>query len=1077
MSVPSATYSFLPWLRRGIANQIATADGDPSVLLRPQVAVGLRIDGDRLGGGVDTLPVAKQVWMFGPGDVVGVDTRAIVRTEPRAGITNFEPNYLAHIEFYDEDFPWRYTPAAPDLAAGRLRPWLALVVLAESEFTQGGSDKDQPLPSVTVTALDALPDPAELWAWAHVHVNGDLGATEAEFVSTDGPAVAERLAAVVQTSPDLAYARLVCPRHLAEGTPYHAFLVPTFEVGRRAGLGLDLGATPATQSAWGTAAPGPDPARLPYYFRWSFHTGGSGDFETLVRLLRPLPVDRRVGQRDLDAQDPGSGVPGVDNPELHGVLRLGGALRPPDGIPPAPPDVFEEWDQPFPRPLQEGVAGLVNLPDDYQRAGADDPIVGPPLYGRWHALVARVLRDAGGELITPAQTWVEQLNLDPRFRVAAGLGTRVVQDQQEAYVQAAWEQVGAVLEAQRRIRLGQLGVRVSQVWHERHVAASLRIGVQRTLSIVGPVTRRLVAQGTTVRNRLGHAYVQPTLTTAALRRIARPGGRLVRGLPFDAHAPIGALIGRVNRQEVSAAPPKVAPTGALTDDAAAALVRRPGPALNPQWILGLTLGLGLLVAVCGFVTGPGLTVFGLLIVAAGVVAYPVLLRRRQAVAAADSIRGAHQTVAAIDALPGAAGFVIADIGQSVPVRAGSDSPEAARLKSALRETFAVHEAARSVGRAPARATLDLDALASAAVAALDPTLTVPRRVMAGITLPARVVAEVGSGFVEPMAYPVIDAPMYEPLAKLGTELFLPNINLIAHNSITLLQTNQRFIESYLVGVNHEFARELLWREYPTDQRGTPFRQFWDVRGYLDTDGLPPAALREKLRDIPPLHQWAPTSALGDHDNRDPAGDQEDQLVLVVRGELLKRYPTAVIYAHRARWQLLDGQIDPSQERRFVDLTPEQEESPPRTIVLTPSYEAKIDPDIHLFGFDLTPSRARGGSGQRPTDDPGWFFVLKERPGEPRFGLDTDQQPSLSTWNDLSWPDLPAARPGATVSIAASPATFPLHEPTGPDDEKHPQWTDDTQVQWSHQMSAASLAYILFQAPVLVGIHAAEMLPR
>ncbi len=40
---------------------------------------------------------------------------------------------------------------------------------------------------------------------------------------------------------------------------------------------------------------------------------------------------------------------------------------------------------------------------------------------------------------------------------------------------------------------------------------------------------------------------------------------------------------------------------------------------------------------------------------------------------------------------------------------------------------------------------------------------------------------------------------------------------------TLLRTNNRFIEAYLVGLNHEMGRELLWREYPTDQRGTYFR--------------------------------------------------------------------------------------------------------------------------------------------------------------------------------------------------------------------------------------------------------------
>src|SRR5262249_53553505 len=150
------------------------------------------------------------------------------------------------------------------------------------------------------------------------------------------------------------------------------------------------------------------------------------------------------------------------------------------------------------------------------------------------------------------------------------------------------------------------------------------------------------------------------------------------------------------------------------------------------------------------------------------------------------------------------------------------------------------------------------------------------------------------------------------------------------------------------------------------------------------------------------------------------GASEDELVLVIRGELLKRYPTAVIYAHRACWQRLgdgspadlakepcfrSGGIDNTRERRMIPLTPEEEANPPRTKVMTPLYEAKIDPDIYFFGFDLTAAEARGGTGEQPDDDPGWFFVIKERPGEPRFGLDTEQQPRLSVWNDLSWPDV------------------------------------------------------------------------
>jgi len=146
MTAPLGTYSFLPWLRHGLANQIAAADFDPSVKVRPRVDVTLTVAGDKIGGGTETLTVTKPVALFGPGDIVGIDRRAIVRTEPRDWITNFEPNYLAGIDFYDEDFLWRYTPAAPDLAKGRLRPWLTLLVLKEGEFTEGRNVGARPLP-------------------------------------------------------------------------------------------------------------------------------------------------------------------------------------------------------------------------------------------------------------------------------------------------------------------------------------------------------------------------------------------------------------------------------------------------------------------------------------------------------------------------------------------------------------------------------------------------------------------------------------------------------------------------------------------------------------------------------------------------------------------------------------------------------------------------------------------------------------------------------------------------------------------------------------------------------------------
>ena len=296
----------------------------------------------------------------------------------------------------------------------------------------------------------------------------------------------------------------------------------------------------------------------------------------------------------------------------------------------------------------------------------------------------------------------------------------------------------------------------------------------------------------------------------------------------------------------------------------------------------------------------------------------------------------------------------------------------------------------------------------------------------------------------------------------------------------------------MVGLNHEFARELLWREFPTDQRGSPFRQFWDVRGCFNAQSLGDDALKESLRDIPPLHTWLPNSRLGTHDHRTPETEDQKTLVLVIRSELLKRYPNAVIYAHRACWQRHDdgtaedrarepcsrsGAIDNSRERLLTPLSAEEEGAPPKTKVLTPLFEAKVDPDIYFFGFDLTVRQARGDTGESPGDDPGWFFVLKERPGEPRFGLDTDRQQALHTWNDLSWQDVQPGSAGTFIELASAPASFTLTAPTDEDPDKSAQFSEDQQVVWSHDMDSALLAYILFQTPVLIAVHASEMLPK
>jgi hypothetical protein len=176
-----------------------------------------------------------------------------------------------------------------------------------------------------------------------------------------------------------------------------------------------------------------------------------------------------------------------------------------------------------------------------------------------------------------------------------------------------------------------------------------------------------------------------------------------------------------------------------------------------------------------------------------------------------------------------------------------------------------------------------------------------------------------------------------------------------------------------------------------------------------------------------------------------------------------------------------SEIDVNRERRPVELTAQEEENPPRDKVLTPLYEAKVEPDIYFFGFDLKTEDARGGTGEPGDQEPGWFFVLKERPGEPRFGLDLNKSDEIQVWNDLSWDNLnPKVPAGGHIQLSDAAPPFDdvsLSVPAGQDEEKLPQHREDVKVSLSGPISSAELAYVLYQAPVLVAIHAAEMLPK
>src|SRR5262249_35794351 len=152
------------------------------------------------------------VQVYGPGDVVGIDAREIVRVEPPHLTANFELNYFPSVEFEHPDFLWMFSPGSAD-AAGKLQPWLCLVVVRKDGATLS-LNVNQPLPVLTCLVSE-LPNLAEAWAWAHAQV------VRGAALSNPQDALA---------SQDHSVSRLLCPRRLDPMTTYYACVVPTFEV-------------------------------------------------------------------------------------------------------------------------------------------------------------------------------------------------------------------------------------------------------------------------------------------------------------------------------------------------------------------------------------------------------------------------------------------------------------------------------------------------------------------------------------------------------------------------------------------------------------------------------------------------------------------------------------------------------------------------------------------------------------------------------------------------------------------------------------------------------------------------------
>ncbi|MFC9292389.1 hypothetical protein ACFT0E_38070, partial [Streptomyces sp. NPDC057052] len=389
---------FLPWVRDGLAGGLPAA---PSGAARAAVEVGLTVS-----RGTDLLQVAPvTVTLLGPGDVTGVDPGQIIRTFPAPDATGVETTGFAAVEFDRPDLPWMFSPGGPD-GRGRLRPWLVLVVVPEADAQLTAADGTGVAPAVLNCPADALPDLAQSWAWAH-----------AQLVATPD----ENPLTVLQQAPERTLSRIVCPTVTDDRTRYLTALVPAYEAGRLAGLGLPQPDATGLAPAWQPGAAGR--ITLPVYHSWHFTTGLDGDFESLARRLEGRPITG-VGARALDLADAGVLPLASGTPEA--TAWLGSALRTPGTGPLWPAATRTAWRAAM---RARFAPGTDRLP--------------PPLYGGAYGGTPDGAPPAEGA--EPA--WLAAVNLEPQHRAAAALGARVVQDHQEDLVAAVQEQAAGLREA------------------------------------------------------------------------------------------------------------------------------------------------------------------------------------------------------------------------------------------------------------------------------------------------------------------------------------------------------------------------------------------------------------------------------------------------------------------------------------------------------------------------------------------------------------------------------------------------------------------------------------------------------
>lgn len=933
--------TFTAWQRSRLFERAELNNG------RLEGKVGLTLTDTTTGDAVSDDVVFK---LMAAGEVEALKTDAIKHMAPAPFTRDAETTKLIHIDLWEHDLPWRYTPLANNPL---LRPWIVLLVGTVSELRVEGG-----IVTFVDDAVLRAHNLAESHLWAHTQWDGH---------TTIG--------------------RLVSPRGLpGDGKPaglapqheYLAVVVKAFnEAGQPAWI-VPPDVNQPIQRQFGKAGV------LKALHFWRFWTAEAGDFETLAAALR-LPPARDVGKAKLHYRRtiPDDGV------DINATLEVRGAIT-----------SLQQPETPQQDVIDAVQADLDLLNDALPPDEIGRQAISMPQYGRpW--------------LPNPddfANGWPHELNDDPRFRSTAGLGTWMGVEGQEALMDAAVAQAGALREAGQRIGFMALGLLSSGgLWDRR-----MPTDANERLRLLGPMMARMrAADGGVALDRVTDAMspLTPAVFSSAAQRVLRDRSSATRHVA-DAGGGINrsAALDRLNLPEPQ---PERAPAGLPHVDAVAQALGLPTVEelfeLDDRWLDEAMQKLDELVRM--FVEHYASERDAL--IAGGAADQLDALRQQLAEPFFGELQNTLQDLLAERQLPCEAAMLINQFRQewgvhfAIFLRQVLADPAAQQhlhdwLRRAIRQCMARrrcedlmgHEPDQSMScndlldnlpaePAPNQRPINLGRLSDALFSALD-----PRKPDApGRQRLCSMLVGVDCSRLIPPEFPIgLDFPTWTLLKTYDQEWLLPGASSLEKDSITALQTNPTFIDCFMLGINTQFMSEMRWRDLAVARTCTPLRMFWGQVDYTTQKREP---------DIQPLAEWAkaPADPLGalshqaiqPHDLENAGGSR---LVIVFRSDLFRRYPSTLVYLVKP-----DPNVD-------TDEPPHDPETPLNKLLKAPPaldmpegeadieqwrkarkcfgpvFAGTLTPELTFFTFDVTPSKL---------DE--YWLVLDEPPTELRFRND------------------------------------------------------------------------------------------